>query len=457
MPVNLLSTMRLAGKMPAIAALAYHRASGRDASTPNQRLSYSENFLYMLDAANKPSYRSAARQRPQFNLVLSRRLVLPSAAHGCLRCLYSIEGQEESDTAVWTCLNRPNPRLARAMDIMFTLHAEHEMNCSTAAARHLASSGVDVYTAIAGGPGSPPGALGVYMHGGGWLKDLPRVTESCGQAAKLLRRAGVLAKTVAGASRAGCPMQILYSRSGCMATAGLHVLGRVADSPVWLPGQARWARCTAHCTVAPTRRCCACWSALAASTALDPSWRASRRARRRCSASGTGAWSAPRYTQMWRSCMGAAPHAGAVCTKMLFWRLPPAMVITSVHIAHLHLHLRRDLRAAPSRVVQCCGGLTQEEACKGSRLSRCSKHIPSYKQLLQSGNDPVYWRALHRRVYKNFDPRAKIIREVAEEVFQIQVIGSQVLFNVLARHGRVLTDNDVRCTGYADSSESSAN
>lgn len=37
------------------------------------------------------------------------------------------------------------------MDIMFTLHAEHEMNCSTAAARHLASSGVDVYTAIAGG------------------------------------------------------------------------------------------------------------------------------------------------------------------------------------------------------------------------------------------------------------------------------------------------------------------
>ena len=40
------------------------------------------------------------------------------------------------------------------MDIMFTLHAEHEMNCSTAAARHLASSGVDVYTAI-GGAGKP--------------------------------------------------------------------------------------------------------------------------------------------------------------------------------------------------------------------------------------------------------------------------------------------------------------
>ena len=40
-------TMR-AGKMPAIAALAYHRASGRNVSMPNQRLSYAENFLYML-------------------------------------------------------------------------------------------------------------------------------------------------------------------------------------------------------------------------------------------------------------------------------------------------------------------------------------------------------------------------------------------------------------------------
>ena len=48
-----------AGKMPAIAALAYHRASGRNISQPNQRLSYSENFLYMLDAANKPGYASA--------------------------------------------------------------------------------------------------------------------------------------------------------------------------------------------------------------------------------------------------------------------------------------------------------------------------------------------------------------------------------------------------------------
>jgi len=48
---------RLVGKMPAIAALAYHRASGRAAARPNQRLGYAENFLFMLDAGASPDYR----------------------------------------------------------------------------------------------------------------------------------------------------------------------------------------------------------------------------------------------------------------------------------------------------------------------------------------------------------------------------------------------------------------
>lgn len=103
---------------------------------------------------------------------------------------------------------KPNPRLTRALDIIFILHAEHEMNCSTSTVRHLASrwilllkqksvanqpyrvcvqfglhskilkqnnaacyiflnyyhifSGVDVYTAIAGAVGALYGPL----HGG---------------------------------------------------------------------------------------------------------------------------------------------------------------------------------------------------------------------------------------------------------------------------------------------------
>jgi citrate synthase len=105
--------VRLIAKVPTLAALAYHKSTGRFAAPPNQRLSYAENFLYMLDAGSNPSY-------------------------------------------------KPNPRLARALEIMFILHAEHEMNCSTAAARHLASSGVDVYTAIAGAVGALYGPL----HGG---------------------------------------------------------------------------------------------------------------------------------------------------------------------------------------------------------------------------------------------------------------------------------------------------
>uniref|UniRef100_A0A1D1YKQ4 Citrate synthase n=1 Tax=Anthurium amnicola TaxID=1678845 RepID=A0A1D1YKQ4_9ARAE len=104
---------RILGKAPTIAAAAYLRLAGRPPVLPSSNLSYSENFLYMLDSLGNRAY-------------------------------------------------KPNPRLARVLDILFILHAEHEMNCSTAAARHLASSGVDVYTALAGAVGALYGPL----HGG---------------------------------------------------------------------------------------------------------------------------------------------------------------------------------------------------------------------------------------------------------------------------------------------------
>ncbi|BBN15682.1 citrate synthase [Marchantia polymorpha subsp. ruderalis] len=105
--------VRILGKVPTLAASAYLRMAGRPPVMPLNNLGYAENFLYMLDSMNDRTY-------------------------------------------------RPNPRLARVLDILFILHAEHEMNCSTAAARHLASSGVDVYTAIAGATGALYGPL----HGG---------------------------------------------------------------------------------------------------------------------------------------------------------------------------------------------------------------------------------------------------------------------------------------------------
>jgi citrate synthase len=77
------------------------RHLGQRPTAANERLAYAENFLYMLDAGGN-------------------------------------------------CHYKPHPVFARALDVLFTLHAEHEMNCSTAAVRHLASSGVDVYTAVSG-------------------------------------------------------------------------------------------------------------------------------------------------------------------------------------------------------------------------------------------------------------------------------------------------------------------
>merc|ERR1711934_130341 len=93
---------RVLGCAPAIAAACYRHRVGKPIIAPNENLGYVENFLYMMDA-------------------------------------------EQTD------LNfKPHPKIVRALDILFILHAEHELNCSTAAIRHMASSQSDVYTSLAG-------------------------------------------------------------------------------------------------------------------------------------------------------------------------------------------------------------------------------------------------------------------------------------------------------------------
>jgi citrate synthase len=77
-------------------------------------------------------------------------------------------------------LYRPNSELARALDILFILHADHELNCSTAAMRHLSSSGVDVYTSLAGAAG----ALYGPKHGGA-NEAVLRMLESIGSKDKI--------------------------------------------------------------------------------------------------------------------------------------------------------------------------------------------------------------------------------------------------------------------------------
>src|SRR5204862_529121 len=56
----------------------------------------------------------------------------------------------------------PDPRLERALDVLFILHADHEQNCSTNAVRGVGSSGVDPYSAVAAGVAALYGPL----HGG---------------------------------------------------------------------------------------------------------------------------------------------------------------------------------------------------------------------------------------------------------------------------------------------------
>ena len=91
------STRRLIGKLPTLAAFAYRRTKGLPFVYPDNNLSFPANFLNMM---------------------------------------WKI-GSYEVD-----------PRLERAMDVLFILHADHEQNCSTSAMRSIGSSHVDPYSAV---------------------------------------------------------------------------------------------------------------------------------------------------------------------------------------------------------------------------------------------------------------------------------------------------------------------
>ena len=100
-----LQTIRLIAKMPTLAAFSYRHNMGQPYVYPDNDLDYAGNFLGMLYKMTELKY-------------------------------------------------QPDPRIERALDILFILHADHEQNCSTNAVRAIGSSLVDPYSAIAGG--SPP-------------------------------------------------------------------------------------------------------------------------------------------------------------------------------------------------------------------------------------------------------------------------------------------------------------
>src|SRR3954467_43778 len=108
-----MATVRLIAKVPTLAAFAYRHNLGLPYVYPDNDLSYPGNFLSMMYRMTEVKY-------------------------------------------------QPDPRLERALDVLWILHADHEQNCSTSAVRDVGSSEVDPYSACAAGIGALYGPL----HGG---------------------------------------------------------------------------------------------------------------------------------------------------------------------------------------------------------------------------------------------------------------------------------------------------
>jgi citrate synthase len=108
-----MAAIRMIAKVPTLAAFSYRHNMGLPYVYPDNDLSYSENFLSMMFKKTEVKY-------------------------------------------------QPDPRLAKALDVLFILHADHEQNCSTNAVRSVGSSQVDPYSAVAAGVAALYGPL----HGG---------------------------------------------------------------------------------------------------------------------------------------------------------------------------------------------------------------------------------------------------------------------------------------------------
>ncbi|MDX1693494.1 MAG: citrate synthase [Ketobacteraceae bacterium] len=97
-----IAAFRLIAKMPTLAAMCYKYSLGQPFMFPRNDLTYSENFLYMMFGVPCEEY-------------------------------------------------KVNPVLAKAMDKIFILHADHEQNASTSTVRLAGSSGANPFACMAAG------------------------------------------------------------------------------------------------------------------------------------------------------------------------------------------------------------------------------------------------------------------------------------------------------------------
>ena len=99
---RMVASLRMIAKMPTLAAMAHKYHTGQPFVYPRNDLDYASNFLHMCFAVPTEEY-------------------------------------------------KVNPVLARAMDKIFTLHADHEQNASTSTVRLAGSSGANPFACIAAG------------------------------------------------------------------------------------------------------------------------------------------------------------------------------------------------------------------------------------------------------------------------------------------------------------------
>jgi citrate synthase len=99
---RMVASHRLIAKLPTIGAMAYKYSHGQPFIYPKNSLGYAENFLHMTFAVPCEEY-------------------------------------------------KVSPTLAKAMDRIFILHADHEQNASTATVRNAGSSGANPFACIAAG------------------------------------------------------------------------------------------------------------------------------------------------------------------------------------------------------------------------------------------------------------------------------------------------------------------
>ena len=134
-----LSIIRILAKMPTFAAWAYKNKMGHPVNYPDNELDYCSNFLKMMFA-------------------------LPAERY------------------------KVNPVVARALDQLLILHADHEQNCSTSTVRVVGSSQASLYASISAGIN----ALWGPLHGGAnqaVLEMLQQIQDAGGDTAKFIAKA----------------------------------------------------------------------------------------------------------------------------------------------------------------------------------------------------------------------------------------------------------------------------